>query len=455
MWPQITDFSKLFRNPSVAFSDERLKACEIEFHEAGYPRAWSGGAASVFRGRLPDGQTVAIRCFMRAEPERRGRYHVVSQYLDPLHTDALVRFEYIDKGVRSVTDRQFYPLVIMPWLEGELLSTWLEACCRNGDTAAISLAARRWLAVAAELRRLNVCHGDLQHGNVLVTAAGDLRLVDYDGLSSRQLFGQRTLEKGVAAYQHPRRDDSTPVSSDLDNFSTLVILTTMLALANDPELWPTNHKVGPQDGILFDVEDFACPRTSQLLRSLAASSDSRLARMAACLAEAASGGLNDTPHLIDLWRQVSPPDATAVEGGPLAERLVGAHNIVFVLDASASAEPFWSRVVTTLHKLAAPLLDSARVQVAFLGSSQAYPLDQFMAHPDEFRNQNAGRTSLITPTYALQRETDERAIFVVLGAGSIFDMADWSDTPSLINTVFVSPDDAPLTEKPWQEYRLD
>jgi hypothetical protein len=367
----------------------------------------------------------------------------------------LVRFEYLDRGVRSAADHQLYPLVIMPWVEGELLSTWLESCCRKRDQAAILLAVQRWLGVVAELRRLNVCHGDLQHGNILVTATEDWRLVDYDGLSAPQLFGQRALEKGVAAYQHPRRDDGTLLSPDLDNFSALVILTTLLALAYDPELWPTERKVGPQDGMLFGVEDFAHPASSRRLQSLAGSSDTRLAAMAACLAEAALGGLDEIPFLLDLWQQVSPPAALAAQGVTLDERLNAARDVIFVLDASASAEPFWPRMLTAIRKLTAPLLDWARLQVTFLGSSEACPLDRFLAQPAAFRSRNLGRASLIAPTYSLQRSVEGPAIFVVLGAGKIFDLADWSDTSLLANTLFVSPAGESLTENPSGEYRLD
>ena len=83
---------------------------------------------------------------------------------------------------------------------------------------AFSNAGSRWRDLITELRAAEIAHCDLQHGNVMVTPSGELKLVDYDCMCVPSLTGKRNLELGVTPYQHPQRDLHTKLSLSLDNF---------------------------------------------------------------------------------------------------------------------------------------------------------------------------------------------------------------------------------------------
>ncbi len=114
----------------------------------------------------------------------------------------------------------------------------------------------------------SVAHGDLQHANVMVTPAWQIKLVDYDGMCVPPLVGRRNLEVGVEPYQHRERGAGTLLSLDLDNFSALVIYVALRALAIQPALWPKYVEQLGYDKLLFRREDFQAPAQSPLYYDL-------------------------------------------------------------------------------------------------------------------------------------------------------------------------------------------
>ena len=127
----------------------------------------------------------------------------------------------------------------MDWVEGETLFQWVKNRCRQADREALlGDAARQWPAVAAELSREQIAHGDLQHANVMVTPRGKLKLVDYDGMCVPSLAGARL--PGVWELRHISIRSSNGagrLSLRLDDFSVLLIYVALHALAVDPGLW--------------------------------------------------------------------------------------------------------------------------------------------------------------------------------------------------------------------------
>ena len=68
--------------------------------------------------------------------------------------------------------------------------------------------ATQFEGTVPELRKLQMAHGDLQHGNMVVTPARELKLIDYDGMYVLGMPVGRSHEKGHVNYQHPQRDAS-------------------------------------------------------------------------------------------------------------------------------------------------------------------------------------------------------------------------------------------------------
>ena len=115
-------------------------------------------------------------------------------------------------------------------------------------------------------------HGDLQHGNVIVSG-GQLRLIDYDGMYVPALSGRQSHEIGHRNYQHPLRSERE-FGPHVDHFSTWVVYTSLAALTVQPELWRAHG--GGDECLLFRREDFEQPRRSRIFRTLEASSDARV-----------------------------------------------------------------------------------------------------------------------------------------------------------------------------------
>ena len=184
----------------------------------------------------------------------------------------IVGFGYEAQGIKI--KGQWYPIVKMEWVEGKTLHTYIAQLFKDGqqagDTDALRRLADQWRALMANLRQRHIAHGDLQHGNVLVTPRGDLRLVDYDGMFVPSLKGQPSHELGHANYQHPQRT-ATDYNEHLDNFAALVIYTSLVALVYDPGLWEKFHT---GENLIFSAPDFKAPQKSPVFERLYRSSES-------------------------------------------------------------------------------------------------------------------------------------------------------------------------------------
>jgi len=300
-WPLASDFSAMLQKPQIAFCDPRLQSCHIERDAMNQPRPWSGAFAVVYKAMDPaSNRALAVRMFTSASPERRERYAHYCEYIGSHKVRCLVGFDYRDAAIRSAGDGKWYPLVLMDWVEGQTLFDWLRAKCLAGDTMALNGIAQKWLSVVQELGEKRIAHGDLSHSNVLVTASGMLKLVDYDGMCVPALAGRRNLEIGVRPYQHPQRDARTPLSPSLDHYSTLVIYLALRSLAAEPGLWARHVEGTRNDKLLFSTSDFSGPGESALFQDLARSPDPKVRQLAERLKECSAGKIDDVPPLIPI-----------------------------------------------------------------------------------------------------------------------------------------------------------
>ena len=288
-WPQALDFVSMLQNPSVGFHDPELKTCEIERDSNRQPRPRSGAFAACYKGILPSKKNVCIRLFTRKADEMHERYSKISEHLKANPIDCLVKFEYVEKGIRhpnpaKVGNRSWFPIVRMDWVDGCILFDWLRDRCQANDSAAIGRVSERWVALAEQLSSVGIAHGDLQQANVMVTPKGDLKLVDYDCMCVPALVGRPNLELGVEPYQHPERNDDTKLFPGLDHFSELFILLALRALAADPQLWfrhiePPGGE--PYDKLLIRKADLDDPQQSAIFAEFKQSSDREVGRLAA------------------------------------------------------------------------------------------------------------------------------------------------------------------------------
>jgi len=301
-WPLITDFSRMLQNPKVAFRDSGLKTSAVEKNNLGQPKPRSGNFATVYKGFRGVGQEFAIRVFNRAAAERRERYAAVHEYLRGKEVPCLVDFTYDEKGIRS-TDGKMYPLITMEWVPGVTLFEWARQRSREGYQQAFAIAADVWVQLVRDLKTAGIVHGDLQHGNVLISQEGQFKLVDYDCMAVPGLMGRRNLEMGMVPYQHPARNAETPLFEGLDHFSALVIYVALRALAAETTLWHRYVDEPEYDKMLFRSTDFDDPQGSALYRDLMASPDRQVRDLAHYLFELAKYPIDQVPPLDEvlLW----------------------------------------------------------------------------------------------------------------------------------------------------------
>ncbi len=269
-WPTMSDYQDALQNPRLSFSDPELQKGVSVTDKLGLPKPITGGFASVYQVNC-DGHKWAVRCFLHYQQDMEQRYASIGRTLEEARLPYTAGFQYLKNGVRI--RGQWYPLLKMEWVDGEPLNSYVERV--RDDRDALSRLAQEFTRMTRELRRCNIAHGDLQHGNVMVVG-GSLRLVDYDGMFVPPLRGMPSHEVGHPNYQHPRRNDKD-FGPYLDNFSEWVIYLSIVALSVQPELWGIAG--GGDEQLLFNRKDFADPRSSRILKAMSDSPSESLRQM--------------------------------------------------------------------------------------------------------------------------------------------------------------------------------
>ena len=303
-WPGQTDFSEAIQNSAVCFKDTALEIGQVGLNPRGLPLMWSGSFACVYSLSVGN-QKFAVRCFTREIKDQQSRYEQLSNYLHGVLPPAFVHFEYLDgdNGIKIRGRR--YPFVKMDWVEGQALSNFVESNIKQPDT--LRRIAAQWRGgTTANLRGLRIAHNDLQHGNVMVQGDGSIRLVDYDGMFLPHFRGQRSPELGHKNYQHPLRT-SDDYDDYVDNFPTLVIYTSLLAIAAEPELWSFFN----DDNLILTKDDYADPKSSQVFSRLENSPDPAVVNLAQCLEDCCSIPVQEVPDLETILQDLRPGSVPA------------------------------------------------------------------------------------------------------------------------------------------------
>ena len=189
-WPTNQDYSEAVQNPPLTFSDTELKKGQVNVDKNGLPIPCSGAFAVFFKVKILP-QSWAIKCFTSEILDQQRRYEAISNYLAKVALPYTVPFTFMQNGI-MVYGRK-YPLLKMQWVQGESLSSFIARSISYPDTL-LSLA-KVWVRMMADLKAVNIAHGDLQHGNIVVV--GDqLKLIDYDGMFVPDLAGQQSNEIG-------------------------------------------------------------------------------------------------------------------------------------------------------------------------------------------------------------------------------------------------------------------
>jgi len=230
----------------------------VETNPRGLPKAFSGGFALTYH--LTSGQKdFAVRCFHKYVADIQDRYAEISKFLQKTNSDLFERFVYQERGI--LVQGNHYPIVRMDWVAGSSLALYVERHLKAPGR--LDALAEKFRQGVNELSQMGVAHGDLQHGNILIRNDA-IKLIDYDGMFVPLLRGRASNERGHVNYQHPDRGGSH-FDANIDNFSAIIIYTSLKALAKDPTLW---DRYNSGENLIFSASDFNKPDDSAVLDEL-------------------------------------------------------------------------------------------------------------------------------------------------------------------------------------------
>ena len=271
-WPTLQDYVEALQSPEFSFEDHDLRSAEVFTDKLGIPKAISGNFATVFT--LQNGKRQwAVRCFSRQLADREERYKAITKHLKQSELQCMVDFAYLPNGVK--VNRRWYPTLKMEWINGITLDHYVKAHLNNPEK--LQALTKKWVEVCEQLRNAKIAHGDLQHGNIIVTDGGEIKLIDYDGIIVQDIIGLPNNEIGHPHYQHPLRGLVGGINNEnflgVDNFSAHVIASSLTLLSIDPTLW---SDTSGDDNLLFKDVDYKYVDASPLFQALQMHSDERI-----------------------------------------------------------------------------------------------------------------------------------------------------------------------------------
>lgn len=243
--------------------DEFFKNAEFLKDSRGRLISYTGGYTVVIPS-IVNGEKWAFRCWHFPVKDSKKRYALISEAIHKAQLPFFCSFEYAENGL--LVKGESLPTTKMKWVEGKNLKQYI--CAHCNESTIIKTLARDFLDMVISLHTKGIAHGDLQHGNIIVSESGELFLVDYDSMYVPAMEGDfPDIISGLIDYQHPARKNNKFSSERVDYFSELVIYTSLLGIAEDPTFVST-YKVEDSEGLLFSASDFGSLETSKIYNEL-------------------------------------------------------------------------------------------------------------------------------------------------------------------------------------------
>ena len=262
-YPLISEYVKAIQDAGDNL--EQLAYLTPVLDDHGEPYRSSGAFAVVFKMQdKSSGKYYALKCFTEEQQGRAEAYRQIADELDLLDSPYITSVKYMEKElfVDSQCEEDEFPVLLMDWVEGETMETYIAANYRN--QSAMLMLSYRFGKMAAWLRTQSFSHGDIKPDNIIVRPDGSLTLVDYDGMFVPSMKGSQSPTIGTKDFCHPLRtiDD---FDETIDDFSLASIALSLKAISMNSTLLDT---YGASDRLLFSEKDYRNPSNSKVISTL-------------------------------------------------------------------------------------------------------------------------------------------------------------------------------------------
>ena len=262
-YPLISEYVKAIQD--AADNLDKLAYLTPVLDDHGEPYRSCGAFAVVFKMLdKSTGKYYALKCFTEEQEGRADAYRQIADELDMVDSPYITSVKYMEKElfVDSQCEEDEFPVLLMDWVEGETMETYISANYCN--QYAMSMLCYRFGKMAAWLRTQSFAHGDIKPDNIIVRPDGSLALVDYDGMFVPAMKGSKSPTIGTKDFSHPLRtmDD---FDETIDDFSLASIALSLKAISMNFTLLDI---YGASDRLLFSENDYRNPSNSKVISAL-------------------------------------------------------------------------------------------------------------------------------------------------------------------------------------------
>ena len=262
-YPLISEYVKAIQDAGDNL--DKLSYLTPVLDDHGEPYRSSGAFAVVFKMQdKSTGKYYALKCFTEEQEGRADADRQIADELDMVDSPYITSVKYLEKElfVDSQCEEDEFPVLLMDWVEGETMETYIAANYHN--QSAMSMLCYRFGKMAAWLRSQSFAHGDVKPDNIIIRPDGSLTLVDYDGMFVSSMKGSKSPTIGTKDFSHPLRtvDD---FDETIDDFSLASIALSLKAISMNSKLLDA---YGASDRLLFSENDYCNPSNSKVISAL-------------------------------------------------------------------------------------------------------------------------------------------------------------------------------------------
>ena len=225
----------------------------------------SGGFGQVFSGTLEDGTRVAVKTVLTGSLDDAALRNLQNEarHAVEVHHPNVVQVLYVNDGEKA-SGRP--PYLVMEYVDGGTLADAISRHKSSGTRFAVDELRAMYLQIAAGMVAINarLVHRDLKPGNVLVDAAGRLKIADF-GLSKLVDTSTRSATFkgwGTRPYQAPEAFEGDPNTPLMDVYAGGVMYFELATLS-----WPIEPKAGENGPLAWrNAHLLAAPKDIRAVR---------------------------------------------------------------------------------------------------------------------------------------------------------------------------------------------